>query len=70
MTPNPAYAVLDKLVNKEWHTRPMTLKTDNNGQVMFRGFLGEYQMLSGTSTNSFTLICNGQTNIVLHIDNN
>ena len=41
MNPKPAYKVLDQLINHEWRTN-LTLKTDANGKMSFRGFHGTY----------------------------
>lgn len=44
----PAYDELMKLVKGEWWTAPTRLRTDENGQIRFQGFLGEYELnLSG-----------------------
>ncbi len=46
----PAYDVLDRLINKEWHTEA-ELVTDQNGCVNFRGFYGDYEVIANeTST--------------------
>lgn len=39
--PKPAFRTLDDLINREWRTSIST-KTDANGQVLFRGFYGDY----------------------------
>ena len=65
MKPKKAYDVLYNLVNKEWRTGPLTVQTDKNGHAVFRGFLGEYRMIAGNTTNTIALVCKGQTNIVL-----
>jgi endo-1,4-beta-xylanase len=41
MNPKPAYKVLDQLINHDWKTS-LTLKTDSNGEIKFRGFYGGY----------------------------
>lgn len=43
MNPKPAYEVLDRLINYEWRTN-LTLTTDANGKVKFRGFHGTYSI--------------------------
>ncbi len=65
MKPKKAYAALDTLINKEWRTGPLIVKTDENGQAVFRGFLGEYTMIAANTTNTIALACKGQTNILL-----
>ena len=42
MSAKPAYDALLKLVKGEWRTGPLDLKTDAEGKVRFRGFLGTY----------------------------
>lgn len=41
MNPKPAYKVLDQLINHDWKTN-LTLTTDTQGKVNFRGFHGSY----------------------------
>ena len=41
--PKPSYHVLDSLINHEWRTR-LTLKTDKQGRITFRGFRGKYKI--------------------------
>ena len=41
MNPKPAYKILDQLINHDWKTN-LTLTTDANGKVNFRGFHGSY----------------------------
>jgi GH35 family endo-1,4-beta-xylanase len=43
MTPKPAYNELKRLIKEEWSTH-LTLTTDKNGQVQFRGFFGTYKV--------------------------
>jgi GH35 family endo-1,4-beta-xylanase len=43
MQPKMAYYALNDLINNQWKTR-MTVKTDNNGQIKFRGFRGLYKI--------------------------
>ena len=43
MTPKPAWEVLDRLVNKEWHTT-VSLLTDKDGMAYFEGFYGDYDV--------------------------
>ncbi len=42
LSKKPAYDVIDRLVNKEWHTAE-TLVTDENGCANLNGFYGDYQ---------------------------
>jgi len=55
MSPKPAYDELMKLIKQDWWTAPQTLKTDAQGKVTFRGFLGDYQVKANTRTATFTL---------------
>lgn len=43
MEPKPAFHALNELINGEWKTN-LTLKTDENGQISFRGFRGKYTL--------------------------
>jgi len=43
MNPKPAYKVLDQLINHDWRTN-VTLTTDTNGKINFRGFHGTYSV--------------------------
>ncbi|MFO7905298.1 MAG: endo-1,4-beta-xylanase [Planctomycetota bacterium] len=43
MRPKPAYRVLKELIKDRWWTE-MEQETDQNGQVAFRGFLGDYEI--------------------------
>lgn len=60
MSPKPAYEQLLKLIKKEWWTGPLKLTTDKNGQVRFRGFLGEYTVKSDAGAVSFKLDKHGK----------
>jgi GH35 family endo-1,4-beta-xylanase len=55
MSPKPAYEALMKMVRKEWWTGPLDLKTDAQGKVRFRGFLGDYEVRSGAAGGAFEL---------------
>lgn len=43
MTPKPAYFKLKELIQKRWHTEA-ELETNENGEVSFRGFFGDYDV--------------------------
>lgn len=43
LSPKPVYLVLDRLINKEWHTSAQG-NTDTGGVYTFRGFHGKYRM--------------------------
>ena len=53
MTPKPAYDALRKLIRKDWWTGPLTLRTDADGRVRFRGYLGGYQVAAGDAEATF-----------------
>ena len=44
MSKKPAYEVLDNLINKEWNTSFETF-VGKNGELTFRGFYGEYEII-------------------------
>lgn len=44
--PKAAYKALDELINREWKTT-LSVRTDAQGQVHFRGFYGKYQVKLG-----------------------
>jgi hypothetical protein len=43
LSPKPAYDVIRSLIQDEWQTR-LTLKTDDEGRIDFRGFKGQYRL--------------------------
>lgn len=43
--PKPVYTKLMKLIKNDWMTKNLVLQTDKNGQVRFRGFSGDYQLV-------------------------
>ena len=43
LSPKPAYLVLDRLINKEWHTSAEG-RTHSDGSFAFRGFHGKYRV--------------------------
>lgn len=49
MSRKPAYEVLNNLINKEWNTSFETV-VDNNGELSFRGFYGEYEVIVDDNT--------------------
>ena len=55
----PSYYALKKLLQETWSTR--FSGTSNNGQVIFRGFFGTYELkVPGYETTTITLLENGQ----------
>jgi GH35 family endo-1,4-beta-xylanase len=43
MEPKPVYCAMDQLINHDWKTT-LTLKADEAGKIVFRGFKGEYEL--------------------------
>jgi len=43
LSPKPVYLVLDRLINKEWHTSAQG-RTSSDGSFTFRGFHGNYRL--------------------------
>ncbi|WP_199424719.1 endo-1,4-beta-xylanase [Actinotalea solisilvae] len=58
-TPKPAYEALRRLVKEEWWLAPTTLRTDDAGRVVVRGWLGEYEVAAGGRTARLTLGTSG-----------
>ncbi len=46
--PKPAFKVLKNLIKGEWMTAPFTVRTDENGEIVFRGFYGKYEVIQHT----------------------
>ena len=59
MSPKPAYEALAKMIKKEWWTGPLTLKTNAQGKVNFRAFLGVYSVRAERLTGTFDLAAPG-----------
>jgi len=57
--PTESYYALRKLITEDWTTH-LSLKTDSNGQVEFRGFAGDYNVT--VSTKDFT------ANFTIHVN--
>ncbi len=41
--PKPAFKTLKNLIKGEWITAPFTARTDEHGEINFRGFYGQYE---------------------------
>jgi len=54
-SPKPAYEALLKLIKGEWWLPPTTMTTDKQGQIHLTGFLGDYELRSGSQTITFSL---------------
>jgi len=42
--PKPVFHTLKGLIKGEWMTTPFTTRTDENGEITFRGFYGQYEV--------------------------
>lgn len=54
--PKPVYVMPDKLINETWKTNA-ALQTDSQGDITFRGFFGDYEVIM-TTTNDKKLVYN------------
>jgi GH35 family endo-1,4-beta-xylanase len=54
-TPKPSYDALHGLIKGEWWLEPTTLRTDAEGRVTVRGFLGDYRVTADGASASVTL---------------
>jgi len=54
-SPKPSYEALHRLVKGDWWVPPTTLRTDAEGRVTFRGFLGDYELGLGSQQAPFRL---------------
>ena len=61
----PAYEVLMKLIKGEWWIPSTKLTTDENGEIRFKGFPGEYKLTHYRQQKSFTVT--KENNPVLNI---
>ena len=43
MSPKPAYYAIKNLLENKWHTE-VELETDENGELRYRGFYGDYSL--------------------------
>jgi len=43
--PKPVFDKLKQLIKGEWLTQPFTVSTDENGEILFNGFYGEYEIV-------------------------
>jgi GH35 family endo-1,4-beta-xylanase len=55
MSPKPVYNVLKKLIKNDWWTGPLKLRTDDKGQITFKGFLGDYVVKSREGQTRFSI---------------
>lgn len=54
MSEKPVYEMLDRLINKEWHTEE-TVNASEDGSFNFRGFYGEYEISAETDKGQFQI---------------
>jgi GH35 family endo-1,4-beta-xylanase len=62
-TIKPAYEMLDRLVNKEWHSTLLT-QTNSEGEVELSGYRGEYRVTCGNLSGT-TILRTGTSSRVL-----
>ncbi|SDQ64815.1 endo-1,4-beta-xylanase [Quadrisphaera sp. DSM 44207] len=62
-TPKPSYDALRGLVRGEWWLPPTTLRTDAEGRVRVRGFLGDYRVTAGGASAPFALAQPGEVSV-------
>jgi GH35 family endo-1,4-beta-xylanase len=63
----PAYDELLKLIKGEWWISPTRLMTDENGQIHFEGFLGDYELAYAGKRESFSLVKENSSAIEVHL---
>lgn len=70
LNPKPAYYVIQNYINNEWRTN-LTLTTDENGEVSFRGFNGGYTVTSktddGYAAGNFSVLKDGANTLTLSL---
>jgi endo-1,4-beta-xylanase len=54
-TPKPSYDLLRGLVKKDWWLEPTTVVTDEAGQVLVRGFSGDYELRADGASTGFSI---------------
>ena len=70
LNPKPAYYVIQNYINNEWRTN-LTLTTDENGEVSFRGFHGDYSVTAktddGYAAGKFSVLKDGSNTLTLSL---
>ncbi|HEY8392803.1 MAG TPA: endo-1,4-beta-xylanase [Capillibacterium sp.] len=66
-SPKPAYDELYKLVKGEWWLAPTVFRTDREGKVKFRGFLGDYELRCAGRKFPFQLEKKGELTLKLKL---
>lgn len=61
-SPKPAAEVVKNLFQKQWHT-DLTLTTDNNGNINFKGFYGDYELTVDGKSVPFGIHKNSETSL-------
>ena len=54
-TPKPAYDALRQLVKDDWWLAPTTMRTDESGRVVVRGWAGDYDVSAQGATGTVTV---------------
>jgi len=67
MSPKPVYGVLKKLIKDDWWTGPLKLKTDYEGRISFRGFLGDYVIESEKGRAQIVIDQAGKIEKTIHV---
>ena len=63
----PAYVELMKLIKGEWWITPKELITDNNGEIHFSGFFGEYELTYKGKKETFVVTKDKDTELAIEI---
>jgi len=61
------YDALLKLIKGDWWLAPTSMTTDAHGQVIFTGFLGDYELRSGSQRIPFALNDKGESSLAIQI---
>lgn len=60
----PAYDEMLKLIKQDWWTTNQLI-TDSEGNVTFTGFLGNYEVICGSTKATFELDKSGATEVII-----
>ena len=63
----PAYDELMKLVKGDWWIAPTRMKTNENGQIRFSGFFGDYELAFEGNRKSFSVTRENSPVIEIHL---
>jgi GH35 family endo-1,4-beta-xylanase len=64
-SPKPAYRVLEGLIKGEWWTKPARFRTDADGRLRYRAFLGQHRASARGAVASFSMEKDGSYDIEL-----